>query len=86
MASSNAITVTSTGVLIIETYGEYRDVHLRNVGSHAMYVGGQGVTTANGFSIPKDAYINFRMAPKSQLYAITSNNETGLASMLFMEP
>jgi hypothetical protein len=51
-----------------------------------MYVGGQGVTTANGFSIPKDAYINFRMAPKSQLYAITSNNETGVASMLFMEP
>jgi len=86
MASSNAITVTSTGVLIIETYGEFRDVLLRNVGSHAMYVGGQGVTTANGFSIPKDAYINFRMAPKSQLYAITSSNETGIASMLFMEP
>jgi hypothetical protein len=86
MASSNAITVTSTGVLIIATYGEFRDVHLRNVGSHAMYVGDQGVTTANGFAIPKDSYINFRMSPKSQLYAITNNNETGVASMLFMEP
>ena len=86
MASSNSIPVTSSAVLIIETYGEYRDVHLRNVGSHEMYVGGQGVATSTGFAIPKDAYINFRMSPKSQLWAVTSGNETGTASMLFMEP
>ena len=86
MASSTQITVTSTGALIIETYGEFRDVHLRNVGSHSMYVGAQGVTTTNGFLIPKDSYINFRMSPKSSIYAVTNNNETGVASMLFMEP
>lgn len=86
MASANQISVTSSAVLIIETYGEFRDVHLRNVGSHSMYVGGAGVTVGNGFNIPKDAYVNFKMAPNSTLYAVTSNNETGIASMLFMEP
>jgi hypothetical protein len=86
MASSNQITVTSTGILIIESYGEFRDVHLRNVGSHSMFVGGEGVTTSTGFNIPKDAYINFKVGPKSTVYAITNNNETGVASMLFMEP
>lgn len=86
MASSNQITVTSTGILLIESYGEYRDVHLRNVGSHSMYVGGEGVTVSTGFNIPKDAYINFKMAPKSKLYGITDTDQTGIASMLFMEP
>jgi hypothetical protein len=51
-----------------------------------MYVGGAGVTVGNGFNIPKDAYINFKMSPNSTLYAVTNNNETGIASMLFMEP
>lgn len=86
MASSSQTSVTSTTVLIIEAYGEYRDVHLRNVGSHAMYVGGADVTTSNGFVLPKDAYINFRVAPKSTIYGITANNETGIASVLYMEP
>ena len=86
MASSSQTTVTSTTVLIIEAYGEYRDCHLRNVGSHPMYVGGPDVTTSNGFVLPKDAYINFRVAPKSVIYARTANNETGIASVLYMEP
>jgi len=86
MASSSQTTVTSTAVFIIESYGEFRDVHLRNVGSHPMYAGGPNVSTSNGFVIPKDAYINFRVAPKSQVWAVCSNNETGVASVLFMEP
>lgn len=86
MASSSQTTVNATAVLIIESYGEFRDVHLRNVGSHPMYAGGPNVTTSNGFVIPKDAYINFRVAPKSQVWAVCSNNETGVASVLFMEP
>ena len=86
MASSGQTTVTSTAVLIIESYGEFRDVHLRNVGSHPMYVGGLNVTTSNGFVIPKDAYINFRVSPKSVIWAVTANNETGVASVLYMEP
>jgi hypothetical protein len=86
MASSSQTTVTSTSILIIEAYGEFRDVHLRNVGSHTMYAGGSNVSTSNGFAIPKDAYINFRVAPKSQVWAVCSNNETGVASVLFMEP
>lgn len=86
MASSSQTSVTSTSVIIIESYGEFRDVHLRNVGSHAMYVGGSNVSTTNGFALPKDAYINFRIAPKSIVYAVTSNNETGIASVLYMEP
>lgn len=69
MASSSQTTVTSTAVLIIESYGEFRDV-----------------STSNGFVIPKDAYINFRVAPKSTIYAVCANNETGIASVLYMEP
>ena len=86
MASSSQTSVTSTRILVIESYGEYRDCHLRNVGSHTMYLGGANVSTSNGFALPKDAYINFRVAPKSTIYAITSNNETGVASVLYMEP
>jgi hypothetical protein len=86
MASSSQVTVTSTSIIIIESYGEFRDVHLRNVGSHTMYVGGSDITTSNGFALPKDAYINFRIAPKSIVYAVCSNNETGIASVLYMEP
>lgn len=86
MASSSQVTVTSTRITIIEPYGENRDVHLRNVGSHTMFVGGSDVTTSNGFALPKDAYINFRIAPKSVIWAITNNNETGVASVLYMEP
>ena len=86
MASSSQTTVTSTAVLIIESYGENRDVHLRNIGSHTMYAGGLDVTTSNGFAIPKDSYINFRVAPKSTIYAVCANNDTGIASVLFMEP
>lgn len=86
MASSSQTTVTSTAVLVIESYGEFRDVHFRNVGSHPMYAGGPNVITSNGFVIPKDAYINFRVAPKSQVWAVCSNNETGVASVLYMEP
>lgn len=86
MASSSQTTVNATAVLIIESYGEYRDVHLRNVGSHPMYAGGPNVSTSNGFIIPKDAYINFRVAPKSTIYAVCANNETGIASVLYMEP
>ena len=70
MASSSQVTVTSTSIIIIESYGEFRDVHLRNVGSHTMYVGGSDITTSNGFALPKDAYINFRIAPKSIVYAV----------------
>jgi hypothetical protein len=51
-----------------------------------MYVGGLDITTSNGFALPKDAYINFRIAPKSIVYAVCSNNETGIASVLYMEP
>ena len=86
MASSSQTTVTSTAVLVIESYGEFRDVHLRNVGSHPMYLGGPSVTTSNGFALPKDAYINFRVAPKSQVWAVTANNDVGIASVLYMEP
>ena len=86
MASSSQTTVTSTAVLIIESYGENRDVHLRNIGSHTMYAGGADVTTSNGFAIPKDSYINFRVAPKSTIYAVCANNDTGIASVLYMEP
>jgi hypothetical protein len=86
MASSSQTTVNATAMLIIESYGEFRDVHLRNVGSHAMYAGGPNVSTSNGFVIPKDAYINFRVAPKSQVWAVCNNNETGVASVLYMEP
>lgn len=86
MASSSQTTVTSTSVLVIEAYGENRDCHLRNVGSHTMYLGGPDVTTSNGFALPKDAYINFRVAPKSVIWAVAANNETGIASVLYMEP
>ncbi len=86
MASSGQTTVTSTRILIIDSYGAYRDVHLRNVGSHAMYCGGPNVTTSNGFVIPKDSYINFKVAPNSVIWAVTANNETGVASVLYMEP
>ena len=86
MASSSQTSVTSTGALIIESYGEFRDCHIRNVGSHTMFLGGSNVSTTNGFALPKDAYINFRVAPKSSVYAITSNNETVIASVLYMEP
>ena len=86
MASSGQTTVTSTSVLIIQTYGAYRDVHLRNVGSHPMYCGGSNVSTTNGFVIPKDAYINFRVAPNSEIWAVCNSNETGVASVLYMEP
>ena len=86
MASSSQTTVTSTAILIVESYGENRDVHLRNVGSHTMYAGGPDVTTSNGFAIPKDSYINFRVAPKSTIYAVCANNDIGIASVLFMEP
>ena len=86
MASSSQTTVNATAVLVVESYGEFRDIHLRNVGSHTMYCGGQNVSTTNGFAIPKDAYINFRMAPKSQVWAVSNANETGVASVLFMEP
>jgi hypothetical protein len=86
MASSGQTTVTSTAILIIEAYGEFRDVHLRNIGSHTMYAGGSNVSTSNGFAIPKDSYINFRVAPKSQVWAVTANNDVGVASVLYMEP
>lgn len=37
----------------------------------AVYIGGTGVTTANGFALQKEETIQFELAPLEQLYAVS---------------
>jgi hypothetical protein len=75
--TTGQIAVTSTATKIVTPDADGCRLMLHIVGNADVYVGTSAVTTSTGLLIDKDAaYIELRLRPGDELWAVTATTET----------
>lgn len=80
--TQETVNTTSSDLLSGSQLAARRFYFLQNLGNQAVYVGKPGVTTANGFKLPKNTTAEFRLGPALALHAVTAS---GTADCRIME-
>jgi len=75
---STAVSVSTVATLITSEGGAATaqspvGVYLANVGSSTVYIGGDDVTTSNGYPVAGTSTATFYMFPKDDLYGISAS-------------
>lgn len=75
---STAVTVSTVATLITSENGAATKdapvgVYLANVGSTTCYIGGDDVTTSNGYPVAGTSTATFYLFPKDDLYGISGS-------------
>lgn len=73
MLSNGRISVGTTATAIDGVYNQYAHIILHNDdNTDAVYIGGPGVTTANGLVLQKEQTFEIGLGPLEQLYAVST--------------
>lgn len=74
--TSSVISVTASATLLVNAssvaLNDLRPVVVRNDSGSTIYLGGSGVTTANGLAVPTATYIAMDLGPGDQLYGVAA--------------
>jgi hypothetical protein len=71
--SNGRISVGTAATAIDGVYNQYAHIILHNDdNTDAVYIGGPGVTTANGLVLQKEQTFEIGLGPLEQLYAVSS--------------
>jgi len=69
------ISVSSTAIELTTSLARRRKVYIKNLdGNEDIYVGGSGVTTANGYPLKAKEELWIDLTPNAKIYAIKSGN------------
>jgi hypothetical protein len=76
--STEVVTVTTSATLVASAAGATLEdtipVTIRNDSGGTIYIGGAGVTTANGLAVPTASAISLDLAPGDNLYGIAASS------------
>jgi hypothetical protein len=71
--SNGRVSVGTTATAIDGVHNQYAHIILHNDdNTDAVYIGGPGVTTANGLVLQKEQTFEIGLGPLEQLYAVSS--------------
>lgn len=78
--SNGVVTVGTTATEIPVTHFQPWTIDIRNNdNTDAVYLGGPGVTTANGMPLAKEQFLQLRLAPLDRVYAVSTKTGHSLA-------
>ena len=83
MAYSRHFTITTTRQLIVPVDGSAQEIHF-HAASGICYIGGEDVTTDNGFKVDNGEKISMLLHPGDSLYAITSSGSVQIMLLVFV--
>ena len=78
---STAITVGTSRVLAVAADDVHRVIYIHHQSTNSIYIGGDDVTTSNGFTIEKDDTIAIELPSRQTIYAIASHADQELRTL-----
>ena len=73
MPTSAQVSVTTTATVIVPATNFDQTANLHNLGGGAIYLGGPGVTTANGYKFDNGDKLTVTVGDREALYAIAAS-------------
>ncbi len=78
---STAIAVGTSRVLAVATDDIHRVIYINHQSTNSIYIGGDDVTTSNGFTIGKDVNIAIELPSRQSIFAIASHADQELRTL-----
>ena len=83
MAYTRVYTITTTRQVIMPVDGSAQEIHFHSA-SGTSYIGGEDVTTDNGYKVDNGEKFSMLLHPGDTLYAITSSGSVQVMLLVFV--
>lgn len=78
---STALTVGTSRVLAVAADDMHRVIYIHHQSQNSIYIGGEDVTTTNGFTIEKNVNLGIELPSRQTIYAIASHADQELRTL-----